>query len=476
MHSQKGLFPAEGVSFRLSQMHNRLEYYIGLLTLFTLGIVAVFAVYEGYLSVLLFFYFFGLSGLIIVRWLGKTETHIFLVLYSVNVLIVFAIYFIYMHRYGNPYFGGGSDDKWFEEMGRAFIDRADWWNYALLTRLPRVRNVTSYVYFLSLIQRAGDLFGGFHTLTPRFLNAAFLAGLGVLVFRAGRYQMKLSHKTAVIIALLTGLLPITTYVSAHTFRDVLVTFLSFVVVYLWSDIFSSTTRKRLLVLLATSFLIYFLWEMRVRSAQITILLVAATVFLSYINVHSFRNAVLLLLILSGVLLTLRLLHIINSVPDSWWTSILRQYRSYTEHRLGIAKGLSTLIFGAPMPVSLLLRLGYLAISPLPQVSSELERSWLSIGTFIQVGGIPFVVLGMFFMLKRREGLQYLLAFVVFYLSVAWITFTMRHLLMFYPFALLIAGYGYEQYRLQKLSVRWVYLSLYFLAIFSGVSYFVIIAG
>ena len=468
------LFHSEGAAFRLHRIRERADAYIAALLIIAMIVAAVVTLRESSPAIMAAFYGFGLTGAWISGKLGRTERRLFLVAYAVNVLFAIGLYYIYLQRYGAPYIGGGSDDRLFEETARNFVERFEWWNYPRLMTWYKVRSVTFYVYLVSLLQRLTAPLGGFHTLVPRFFNGFLLAWLSIFVFRAGKRHFALSHIVAAVAAGLLGVTPIAMYVSAHTFRDTLVALLLFALVYFWQSFLTYETRSRLLLIFVTPILLFILWETRERAAQIAILLIFFTVYIAYWENRFARFAGIALVAIGIAVVLLNLFTPIKAMRSLSWEGVLRQYQHYAARRADLGEGgLSAFIYKAPTPLALLLRIAYLGIFPLPTFSIQIERNLLSIGTIAQIMAAPFLAFGLFEGLRRRTVWSYLAGFVMLFLSVAWVTFTLRHFLMFYPFGILFVAYGYEALQKYRFSLRWVYLAFYFLAIAGGLVYFIL---
>jgi len=437
-------------------------------------VVAIAALREFSPAVAVTFYAFGLAGAWISGKWGGAERRLFLVVYAFNILFVLGLYYIYLQRYGAPYFGGGSDDLMFEDTAREFVERFEWWNYPRLMTWYKVRTVTFYVYLVSLLQRLTAPLGGFHTLVPRFFNAFLLAWLSIFVYWAGKRHFRLSAAIALAAAGLLGVAPIVMYVSAHTFRDMLVTLILFALTYFWSSFVAYERRWKLLLLLVTPALVFILWETRERAAQIMTLAIVATIYILYWQNRVVRFAGLALLLGGALAMFLNLFTPVKLVTSFSWEAALNQYRRYAEYRGALGEGgLSAMIYSAPLYIGAPLRLVYLSLSPLPIFSSQIERNLLSLGALAQALAIPFLVLGLLSAVRRRMTWPYLFMFITLFLSVGIVTFTIRHILMYYPFGMLFVGYGYETVRKRSITLRWVYLAFYFLALVAVTAYFML---
>lgn len=470
MNVERGLITKPGPTAISHRWDVNWDSLLRWLVMFAIISVAIAAVIEHSLSTIIFFYGFFAIGFLISSRLGGTQQRIFLTVYCGNTLIVLGLYALLINRYGIPYYGGGSDDLRFELLAQKAAENFAWWDYGNITAMKDVGMTRAYIFTLSQFVRISDLFDGFTTFIPRFFNTLLLALLSVIVYLAAREHFFIRFRTAVLTAILFGFAPIVSYTSALPFRDTLVALLSFLIIYLWAGFARSNPRQRLIIILVTPFLVVYLWEVRDRIAQIMILLILVALFTANTKSRFIRTMSLVLLVSIFVFVALELAYITNFLPSFSWQWIAAQYKRYTELRVGLSSGLAGAIFRAPLPISLALRLIYLAVSPIPIISLEIERLLQSAGTIIQVLLLPFTAIGFWFMLVRRQGLLYLGALVIIFSSVALVTFTGRHILMFYPFAALATGYGYDRVQEQGIHLGAVYLIVYFAALISVIVY------
>jgi len=419
---------------------------------------------EQLLSVLVIFMLFAIIGLLINTKLGLDESKLFLIIYYLNVIAVIALYIIYMNRYGQPYFIGGSDDLTYEMEAQKVAQSLGVFDYFSIKGnvLPNNHNSIGYVYLVSLFYRLGQLLGGFHTFIPRIFNSFILAFLAILVYRCAVYKSKLNSSISYVVALLVGLAPIMMYNSAHTFRDTIVAFLLFLCVYIWNDYDKYIFSEQIILLAVTLLITFILWEMR----SITAILILLLIYFSYLDqkrkkIKNFKSKQIIFFIffiLFGVL-------VFFYCYNQGYIELLKNrqisyYLIYSKYRIGISKGLETYVFIAPFPLNLLYRFVYLSIYPIPGLSKNIDRLWLSIGTIIQIFFLPYVVIGLWKSLKKKQNLEIALGFVLIFISVAIFSFTFRHISMFYPFGALVAGYGYNYF--QNTNKKYIWLGMYFL--------------
>ncbi len=474
MYREETLLNRSTLGYWRDHFTERADFYVGALVMVTVAAIGVYAVAKMAPAALVAFYVFGLVGLFVAARMGASERRLFLTMFCLNVLFALALYGVYMSRYGTPYLGGGSDDVNFEEFAKAVAEMVAPFDYAGIDLQVSVGTTKSYVYLLSWLYRLSVPFGGFDTLEPRLLNALMQSLIALLVFRSARDRLGLRHETSLVAGLAAGLLPMSMYVSAHTLRDPVITFMLVLLLFMWSGAANLSLRRWALLLLITVFLLAVMWDMRQRIAQVTILLLLFAVYQANRSNRVLRRVLLFTLIAVVVFVTLEMIGVIDFVDTLSWRWVAGQSNRYKWLRISYNQGgLGEAIFRAPPPWSLILRPAYLMISPLPIPSAEIERNWLSLGTMLQVLALPFVALGVWFMVRRRQGLAFLMALAMLFASVAFVTFTDRHLVMYAPFAILVAAYGYECYRERNLHLRWWYLGFYSVVLAAPLAYFVL---
>lgn len=474
MYREETLLNRSTLGYWKDHFTERADSYVGALVMVTLVVVGVYGVVKMTPAVVVAFYAFGLLGLLAAAKMGLSERRLFQAVFCLNVLFMVGLYVIYMNRYGSPYSAGGSDDATFEKHAKTVATLVAPFDYAGIDVQVSVGTTKSYVYLLSWLYRLSIPFGGFDTLIPRLLNALMLSLTALLVFRIGTERLGLRRETSLVAGMVAGLLPMSMYVSAHTFRDPVITFILVLLVYLWSGATNLRARRWVLLLLLTVFLLAVMWDMRERIAQVTILLLLFAFYQANRSNRILRNVLLVILIVLVVFVALELADVIDFFDSIHWKWVAGQINRYKWLRISYNQGgLGEAIFRAPPPWSLILRPAYLVISPLPVPSAEIERDWLSIGTILHVLSLPFVFLGAWYMVRRRQGLVFLLTLALLFASVAYVTFTDRHLVMYAPFGILVAAYGYERYRERNLSLRWWYLGFYFLILAAPLAYLVV---
>ncbi|MBN1920601.1 MAG: hypothetical protein JW892_05110 [Anaerolineae bacterium] len=432
-------------SLSLSSLEPQLGL-LGLLLLFISGTAVIaFSVVYRTPSVIFAFLSFGILGLLSVLRAGKSAVSLYVWVYCINVLIALSIYLVYLKLYGVPYYYGGSDDLDYERWAQDVVHGLSMWQYSAIRGeiVGPYHNSVGYIYWISLLYRMGELLGGFNTMIPRLFNSMLLGLMTVLVFLIATSNL-LPRNTARAIALFVGLLPIMTFNAAHTFRDILLSFIMLWVVFSWNNVITGVSRKAYQrAWLWSAIGIGLMWELR--QVQAIALLLLAFLFDSLLVQRSRRPKSFdrsLHIIILCVLMGIGLWHI----GFGYIISRMTFYgQSYTTYRLGISSGLSNYIFSAPLPISLVLRVFYGLIVPLPLVGQRFEEMYQGLGTLVHMFFLPFLFLGLRQPFCSRSKGLWVLSFLVFYgMNLA--TFTSRHIVIFLPYAALVAGWGYSRYR------------------------------
>ncbi len=471
MTSNSSLWHTDSLTFQGRRLKAHTDTIVVISVIVAMTAVAWVALQE--LAPSIFFYYYGLlllGGLLAIR-LGRVEGRLFFLIFSLNVLITLGLYEIYLHRYGTPYMGGGSDDRMFESFMLTHVQRSEWYRYRSIRWWYPVRSFKVYIYLLAWMHWLGDLLGGYHTLMPRFWNNFFLANLAILVYRAGRKHFELSLEAALLAALWLGLSPIIMFITGHIFRDALVALLIFALIYGWNSFGSYNLSIKVVTVVLSVLLVTLLWGIRIQAALLTLMVLAFSLYTTYYHRKWIRVAGILLVGAIAVFFLLNFVGVVHVVSSLSSERILGYFTRYNTHRLTLGEsGISQFIFGVPLLISLPLRVVYLMISPLPILSAEIERTFLSVGTLLQILALPFLLIGLVKAVRRPRTWSYVMAFVLFFLSVAFVTFTFRHAFMFYPYFVLVVGLGVDTYRQNHFSLRWIYLGFYFLAILMVMGY------
>ena len=444
----------ERLLFGLSIVFVYLFISIALLCYWPISIVISYLVYGG----------LGVFG---ARAIHRESIALYSFVFSLSSLVTTLLYFHFLSLYGSPYWGGGSDELEYERLGKEFALGFGLFEYSAIRNylVPVWHNSVGYIYFIGIIAKLSNVLGTEHTMIYRLANAMFLGQISILVYALSK-RLKLRSDTSFWAAIVVGVAPLMMWTAAQTLRDILVSFLLLLGVFLLTE-YSADRRKlkNVSVLLTTLIVIFFLVELRRGQAFVLLLTFTIGLFEKYTTNFNYRN--ILFFILFGVVLIY--LYLVSKdrllIELDFFFLSSDTYSAYRMEERG--GGLSNLVFLAPPPFSYILRFGYALITPLPVLSKKLYVIWLSLGTIFQIFFIPFFLTGLKTAYQYRRWWIISSSFLLLFFGMALLTFTTRHITQFFPLAVLISGLGFEAY---KGNPSKVFLIMGVILTFSGIVY------
>lgn len=354
----------------------------------------------------------------VLRWISTVAL-------SVGLLAMLVIYFGLQSKYGAPYYYGGSDDRQFEVVAQDLVSR----NVYFPKQMPVYysgHNSKGFVCMLAALMRVCNLFGGYHTVTPRIVNIILLIVLGLEVFhlvilRTGNAQIAKRAFSFIVF------FPNSIYLSSFVFRDTVnIVLLLFCVVVCCEFLKSHNLGKAVVVTVLCSYLCFWL---RAQNLMIIGATIGIFLFIGQKGISAKRLLILLIPFLLGLFVLSRL-DVLGSILEinSRYTT---NYFSYSNN------GLSRIVFSVPLfPFGIILRMLYAIVSPIPTGIMQIMNLFdidafaafcVSCGTVYQIYQLPYLVKGM---LKFDDiSVEFLLMWFI----ISATTFTFRHFIMLYPF-------------------------------------------
>lgn len=416
-----------------------------LMTIAATLLVPTYALLEGARSAALLFILFGLTGAALSRLHSRLASRVFLLVFSAASLACVFVYSSNVLAHSNPYYIGGSDDLSYEILGRRFASGYAWDEYGAIRRevAGPFHNSVGYVYVVGLLTSLGDQVGGSHTLVFRLFNALSL-GLASLFTYAIGLRIGLTVRRSAAAAVAAGLLPLSLWASAHTFRDSLVTALLMLLLLstmVAAGIGAAHTRptRRITAALGIVPVIVALSELRswYLYVAVAIVCVGASVGATQSGRRSLAPwALAVVLVASAVIL-------MTSGADSRLSEeVAASAAVYAEYRQDIAgEGLSSAVFGVGGVVGYVLRTAYAVVSPLPVMEGGAIQVWLGLGTVVHIGAVGLLIYGLWRSLRRPELWPLLSLFVLIFSGIAYLTFTIRQMVAYLPVAALLVAIG-----------------------------------
>jgi 4-amino-4-deoxy-L-arabinose transferase-like glycosyltransferase len=86
------------------------------------------------------------------------------------------------------------------------------------------------------------------------------------------------------------------------------------------------------------------------------------------------------------------------------------------------------------------------VTPIPEVTTEFHRLWLYLGTAVQFLFSPFLFLGIFRAFRDSRTWVTLIAFTLLFIGMVMFSFQGRHIVQYFPFAVLLAALGWRESR------------------------------
>jgi hypothetical protein len=408
------------------------------------ALVFIFTLYVQLPSIMISFLLFGILGFLLTSVIEPEANALYLLLYFFSTIISLLLYFNFNEIYGSPYWGGGSDELMYEDLGKKFAVNFGFFDYSSIRGelVSPWHNSVGYIYLIGILTKMSIFFGGDHTMIFRIFNAACLGMLCVFVYSMSK-KVLLNRDTVVWTAIIVGILPIMLWVAGQTLRDVIASLFLTIGAQIWvCNSLGKHSTSNITRIIFTLLLFPVLFEMRKAQAYI-LLLIAITGLI----VGTRFNNVVYKYILSSIIL-LGLLFVYFSIEGS--NEILafsleaEHYSTYRVEETG--GGLSSVVFTSPAPFSYFFSALYALISPIPEINFKAYSNLLSLGTIFQIFFIPFLVNGIRKSFYSRYSQVLFISFLLPFIGMSMFTFTIRHIVQYLPFAVILTSLGYEHYQ------------------------------
>ena len=416
--------------------------YINIYWIISFILLSFFSIIQGSTSIIIF-YTFCTSCLLLFANDSK-EVNLGSIILLSGIVVGVGLFCYYIGEFGTPYYNElPSDDHSYERYAQSAASEVGWFQFGKIKEqiLPPAFNSPGYVYILTIIVRISELFGGFHTFIPKILNITLHSIGAILIYRILRYTYKISEVLSSRIAYLYGLFPYLLFLSAHTFRDIIIG-LCFIAVYY---IFINYDKLKFTNIVFSIFLIYLAYTLRLYSAVFMIGIIFACIQRSSPSkLLKYSISIFAVCILGYALFFIQ----VSSYGSLLQTLIFEQIRS-TQSNIG--GGIGGSIFAIPLlPFGWFLRIVYLFISPVPFLTYNFPDLFISIGTSIQIYIYAFVIYGYYKFGLAQKWTNVILWAIILGVSIT--SFQYRHLTMVLPFLFLVFGIYWHNYKKNKVSL------------------------
>lgn len=449
--SQKDKYIGSG-KFNMSFIDARQKtIYPKIIALIALGFGAItiitYAVVLGSLSVLIAYLVFGVIGLMLIIRGGVISVRIYFTIYNIAVFAAVILALIFISDFGVPYWEGGSDELMYESTGLEFAGHYGLLDYGDIAGgiVTKSHNSVGYIYIVGLMAKLCEIFGGFDTMVPRLFNAMCLALLSTMIYIIA-LRLELQLKTAISAALFSGLLPLMMWVSVQTLRDIIQAL--FLVTLLFVCLPYSSGKRRFskpVMFLLSLLLVLGMMEIRKGQAFIAMIYVVYALF----TTKGVMRPIQLIFWVTPISLFIVYIYIrFNTLFGDDVMNMMLSIDDYTDYRLNIAgEGVSSIIFKQQLfPVGWISRVVYALVSPLPVIYKRFDVAWLSFGTMLHILFIPFLGIGIKNAFSEKAWRHVLILFIFIFIGMTMFTFTIRHIIQYLPFAILLSSLGFDTYR------------------------------
>lgn len=409
---------------------------------------------------------FGTAGILVVSILGmlillivscrvddKIYYH-FAIIFVILTIAVLVLYFGYIDMYGYPYMGGWNNDDSNFDNARDFIASKGYlfpWQIKDIY-VVGANNSKGYIIMLSWLVYITKWAGGYHTIMPRLLNIYFLLIIGVLVYKYIYKYYKTDIRSNIYGLYAVTLFPNSIYISAHIFRDTLISLIMFSVFYVCDKYFVlagmnqikclndrkyvDSIAKIKSYLYCVIFIViigYFAYTIRMESMYFIMIIVIVSVF-----IKNYQLSIKTIWIYFSVLVIVLYLF----YQTGFIEKLISVYSFYADYRMNDNTGLSQNVFGIPiLPTGIFFRIGYALITPIPIPIMKIPIMFTNVETLFEVlcsigTIIQFILLPYLFRSLRRID-KVSIVFWMILIAIAVTTFTFRHFIMLYPYMVIL---------------------------------------
>ena len=365
---------------------------------------------------------------------------LFLVVYSVNAILMLAFATVLVDSNGLPFIsapiGVIPDDQRFYENGVAV---AQAWLRGDAPNLPlSVIKFYGYTYFLGACNLVSSFLGDMSPISPRLINVMAGALLPVMTFRIANLVYS-DRRVAYTATLLTAAFPVFSFYSALLLRDMIVAFLISLAVLLFlegakrGDAINKGPKLALLVVVIGA--LYFM-----RDLSAFVLLVA---FATYVYLDQ-PWWVKLLAAAGGAIALFELASYLDlDAPRA------QMYLTYMDRAMDVfvrteaqdSLGMRYII-GAPFPLNVVLRFPYTAIVPVPPlIAVDLLSLVRGSGALIWYFLFPLWIYGMWLSRHNSEANMLTMVSLLFLLGISLVSIDVRHKTQYFAFAIIQVSYA-----------------------------------
>lgn len=359
-----------------------------------------------------------------------------LTIYSVAAIcFMILVYYGLIERYDEPFYGG--DDKLFEEYGRSLY-KANIFTFDGVPYIQGMFYAKGYLTIIAWIFRLCESIGGYSTISPRILNIYLWLASVALIYK----QIKKRSDTSVVAKKclpILALYPNALFISSCVYRDTIVTFLMVLSVVTFEEFISAFRVAKVketynIVTYVVCFLVgsYLLYKIRPQMMYVMLMICFLYLVWGKFRISFGKKLLLFLIAIVAAYFLFKYsggLNLLNLIMDG-----------YKDYRIEANEGITKRVFSMSLvPFGLVVRFFYGLICPFPggmlslpyfsQPIYSLIFFLIYMMAIMQFYLVPYIVKGMIKLEYRT------FRFIVVYCAIIISTFTFRHFIMIYPFAM-----------------------------------------
>lgn len=399
-----------------------------ILSLLTLILVSIFSLVVN--NFLVCFLFLVLNTILFIKYKNNEDLQFLIFAFSINIIFNLILNRIYIYEYGEPYFMGGSDDKWSFEF-----KAANWVTEFGLNPIDYISqgffqsNSVLYVYIVSLFMKSSNFLGNYYTILPIFFNSFILVQIGKKIYEIAILHYGLSNKNAKSVTLIFMLFPLVMFMNSHVFRDTLVNYL---IISIFHAILVTKSKFNFIKI---SLFLGLIFLLRVEYT----LLFLVILLLNSLNKIESKLALKSIYFSLSIIISAFVLFNFNII-----NYFLGEMEMYDNLRVNVGSPLLGKIFSLPIYLRIPAKFIFLLLNPAPSFGT-LEQTFIGLGTIIQFVLTPFTFYGIYLMFKKKDILA--ITFIVMFFMIGLISVDSKH-----KYSLIMLGIIPTYMALQKIRV------------------------
>lgn len=356
------------------------------------------------------------------------------VCYIIMITFSIVVYYGYIKEYGFPYATYMNDDM-FSDYNAYVIRENNWYTiHDIVTNDPylSLHNSKLFILILSYFIRFGELFDGFHTMSFRIFNI-WIVILTAVISSVIAYRWNLSGKGLIKLILLLCVFPNILFISAHVYRDSMVTLLFVWFIYSIENILQG--KEKTINCISIPIIVYCMIYLR---KQYILFLVVVTIILLYfrftMQIKRYKKVFIVLLSIISLTLVVMYRNMILDLYNDYSMSFARDGQTFVN-----------IVNKIPlMPFGLIIRPLFYLITPFSSYTFNIDAYFksasITLTQFITLGTLGLMTQIPYLFKRMVKFDEVSVIFITMWVSIAVTSMGFRHILPLYPFMFMMIIY------------------------------------